>query len=197
MRKSITLRQILLNLFGGVILAFGLRNIHALSRVTEGGALGLTLLLRHWLGISPALSGLVLTVLCYLVGIRTFGRQFLLASAIAVGSYCGSYAIFEQLPPIYPPLAELPLIAALLGAVFVGVGVGLCVRGGGAPTGDDALAMSLSRRLGIRIQWVYLVSDLVVLLASLSYLPLSRIAYSLLSVILSGQLVGLVSRTKK
>ena len=34
--------------------AFGMYNIHALSCVTEGGVFGLTLLLHHWLGISPA-----------------------------------------------------------------------------------------------------------------------------------------------
>ena len=36
-------------------------------------------------------------------------------------------------------------------------------------------------------------SDLTVLLLSLSYIPLGRIAYSLLTVILSGQLIGLVA----
>ena len=49
------------------------------------------------------------------------------------------------------------------------------VRAGGAPTGDDALAMSLSSVLPVDIQWIYLVSDLVVLAASLSYIPLNKI----------------------
>ena len=84
----------------------------------------------------------------------------------------------------------MPLAAAFLGAIFVGVGVGLCVRAGGAPTGDDALAMSLSRLLKTKIQYVYLVSDLTVLLLSLSYIPWQRIGYSLLTVILSGQIIG-------
>ena len=89
-----------------------------------------------------------------------------------------------------------PLLAALVGALFIGVGVGLGVRMGGASGGDDALAMSIEKLTGIGIQWVYLVEDLIVLTLSLSYIPLRRIAYSLLTVILSGQLIGLVAKKK-
>ena len=44
---------------------------------------------------------------------------------------------------------------------------------------------------------IYLVSDLLVLLISLTYIPFRRIAYSLLTVILSGQIVGWIQRLKK
>ena len=84
----------------------------------------------------------------------------------------------------------MPLLAAILGAMFIGIGAGLCVRAGGATTGDDALAMSLSHILKVPIQWIYLITDLSVLLLSLTYIPFRRIAYSLLTVILSGQLIG-------
>ena len=85
-------------------------------------------------------------------------------------------------------------ITALIASL--GVGVGLGVRMGGASGGDDALAMSIEKLTGIGIQWVYLVEDLIVLTLSLSYIPLRRIAYSLLTVILSGQLIGLVAKKK-
>ena len=49
-------KRIILNLTGSLILATGLYNIHAVSDVTEGGVLGLTLLLKHFFDISHALS---------------------------------------------------------------------------------------------------------------------------------------------
>ena len=91
-------------------------------------------------------------------------------------------------------VVNYPLLAALLGALFIGIGAGLCVRAGGATVGDDALAMSISHKTGIPIQRIYLVSDLTVLALSLTYIPLARILYSLLTVILSGQLIGLIQR---
>ena len=86
----------------------------------------------------------------------------------------------------------LPLLAALVGALFIGVGVGLGVRMGGASGGDDALAMSLSHVTHIKIQWIYLLSDFAVLVLSLSYIPLNRMVYSILTVLLSGQIIGFV-----
>ena len=66
-----------LSVIGSGILAFGLYNVHALSGVTEGGVLGLTLLLDHWFSISPAGSSLVLNALCYLLGWRVLGKRFI------------------------------------------------------------------------------------------------------------------------
>ena len=175
---------------GSAILAFGLYHIHAVSCITEGGVLGLTLLLQRWLEISPALSGLILNLLCYGLGWRTFGKTFLLYSAAAGGGFSLFYAIFEQFPPLFPSIAEYPLLAAIAGALFVGVGVGLCVLAGGAPSGDDSLAMSLSHRTRLDISRIYLISDLSVLALSLTYIPISRIVYSLLTVVLSGQIIG-------
>lgn len=177
-----------------VFLAFGIYNVHAVAHITEGGVLGLMLLIQHWLGISPALSGLVLDGASYLLGWRMLGRKFLACSAAATLGYSAGYAICEQFPPLYPAIANMPLTASLVGAVFVGIGCGLCVRWGGAASGDDALAMSLSRITGLPIQWMYLIMDLIVLSLSLTYIPLSKIVYSLITVILSGQIIGWIQR---
>ncbi len=184
-------------LLGSAILAFGLYNVHSISGVTEGGVLGLTLLLEHWLDISPSVSGLVLNGACYLLGFKLMGREFILYSIIAGGGFSAFYAIFERFPPVWPQIAESPLLAAVAGALFVGVGVGLCIRANAAPTGDDSLALSLSQLLKLGIQWVYLLGDLVVLALSLTYIPFNKIVYSLLTVVLSGQLIGLIQNAGK
>ncbi|MGM9597689.1 MAG: YitT family protein [Eubacteriales bacterium] len=185
-------RYCLAALLGSAILAFGLYNIHSLSGVTEGGVLGLTLLLKNWLDISPSVSGLILNSVCYILGWRSLGRSFVAYSIISSGGFSLVYKICELFPPLFPRIADMPLVASLVGALFVGVGSGICVRVGGAPSGDDALAMSLSRLARVKIQWIYLASDLIVLLLSLSYIPVKRIVYSLLTVIISGQIIGLI-----
>lgn len=190
--KNLTLKKCAITLLGSFILAFGLYHVHSISGVTEGGVLGATLLLEHWTGISPALTGGIMNVLCYVLGWRLLGKEFIAYSALATAGFSGTYKICEQFPHLWPGLADMPLVAALVGALFVGVGAGLCVRVGGAPSGDDALAMSISHATGWKIQWVYLLSDLIVLVMSLSYIPVRRIGYSLFTVLLSGQLIGFV-----
>lgn len=189
---KLNIKYCLIAFLSSAFQAFGMYNIHAVSDITEGGVLGAVLLLEHWLHISPALSGAVLNTGCYLLGWRTLGKEFIGYSLIAAGGFSSAYWLCEQFPPLWPGIAGYPLLAALVGAMFIGIGAGVCVRIGGATCGDDALAMSLSHMLHVPIQRIYLISDLTVLLLSLSYIPVKRIAYSLLTVILSGQIIGLL-----
>lgn len=186
--------RVSLALLGAFIQAMGLSNIHAFADVTEGGVLGATLLMEHWFAISPALSALVLNAACYLFGWRTLGKDFLLTSIFCGAAYSVFYALMEPFAPLWPGLVASPMASAIVGAVFIGVGAGLCVRVGGAPSGDDALAMALSRLTKLDIQWIYLFSDLLVLGLSVTYIPLEKIGWSLLTVILSGQIIGLVQK---
>lgn len=170
--------------------AFGMYNIHALSGVTEGGIFGLILLLDHWFDFSPAVTSFLLNVLCYGLGWKVLGKDFIGYSVVAAAGYSVTYAICECFPPLWPQIANFPLIASIVGALFIGIGAGAVVRIGGATSGDDALAMSIRHLTGLGVEKVYLISDITVLLLSLSYIPLQRIAYSLLTVILSGQIIG-------
>lgn len=194
MFRSLSPRTVAVSVLGSVILAFGLYNVHSFSGVTEGGQLGLVLLLNHWFRISPAISTAVINVTCYWIGWKTLGKSFIAHSAVATGVFSACYWFFQQFPPLWPELAEYPLVAALAGAVFVGVGCGLCVRVGGAACGDDGLAMSISEKLRIKIEYVYFMFDFTILVLSLSYIPLKRILYSLVTVMLSSKIVGLVQR---
>ena len=190
------MKKILLSVIGSFIMAFGLYEIHSFSGVTEGGVLGAALLLKNTFNLSPALTSFILNAVCYFIGWRILGKKFLLYSGIGALTFSLTYRLLEGSTPIFN-LAPYPLIAAIIGAIFIGIGAGLSVRAGGAPSGDDALAMALSKKFKVKIETVYLFSDLAVLSLSLSYIPIKRILYSLLSVILSGKIIGIVERFKR
>lgn len=192
--RKIALKNLLLNALGGAILGFGLMEVHSIAHVTEGGALGLTLLMDIWFGFSPAWTSIILNIAFYTFGIKMFGVPFVVYSLVSAGAFSGAYAVCELFPPIYPEIANLPFLAAIIGAIFVGVGVGVCVKAGGAPTGDDALAMSLSKLSKIDIQWMYMITDLLVLALSLTCIPVKNVLCSLVTVTLSGQIIGLIQK---
>ena len=187
-------KNIITALVGSAILAFGLFNIHSFSGVTEGGVLGLTLLLHNWFGISPSVSSVVMNVACYALGWKLLGKEFICYSAVAGGGFSVFYAIFEKIGPLFPHLTQNQFACSVVGALFVGVGVGLAVRAGGAPGGDDALAMSLAHVTHLKLEWLYLISDLIVLVLSLTYIPPLKLLYSLFTVVISGQLIALIQK---
>lgn len=194
MFKEIRMRDCVLTILSSAFLAFGLYHVHNFSGVTEGGVIGLNLLLDYWFGISPSITNAVANTIFYLLGWKLLGRKFIIYSAVATAAFSVSYGIFEQFDPLWPQLYDMPLLASLVGAVFVGVGAGVCVKIGGAVSGDDAMAMCMSHLFHIKVETAYLVSDLVVLCLSLTYIPLNRIGYSLLTVILSGQIIGWIQK---
>lgn len=179
-------------LLGSGILSFGLYNIHERTQVTEGGVLGMTLFLQHWLGLSPAITSPVMDIACYLLAWRFLGNSFARYAVTASLAFAVFHGLWEQFPPLLPDLSAWPVAAAVLGAAFVGIGVGLVVRIGGACGGDDALALTISHLSKWPIARCYLITDLTVLALSLSYIPFTRILYSLITVTISSFLIGWV-----
>ena len=104
------LKKVCMVLLGSAVQAFGLYNIHAVSGVTEGGILGLTLLLWQWFEISPALSSLVINALCYLFGFFVLGKGFIMLSVAAGIGFSVIYRVLEFRPPIYPAIADMPFL---------------------------------------------------------------------------------------
>ena len=185
-------KKVALIVLGAAVCTFGIHNIHQQTGITEGGVIGLMLLLEHWLGVSPAFLTPVLDVCCYLLALRYLGRRFIKISVLSTLAVSAFYKLWECFPPLLPDLSAYPLAAALIGGVFVGIGVGLIVRQGGSSGGDDALALVISHTTHCRISRAYLFTDLTVLLLSLTYIPFSRIAFSLVTVTVSSLLIDLV-----
>ena len=187
--EGLTWKKILCIVLGAAITTFGIHNIHQQVGITEGGIMGLMLLLHHWFGLSPALLTPLLDALCYLLAFKCLGGQFLKISVLSTGSVALFYKLWEQFPNMLPDLSRWPLLAALAGGAFVGIGVGLIVRQGGSAGGDDALALTISRVTHWRLSRAYLFTDLTVLALSLTYIPVGRIACSLVTVTLSSFLI--------
>lgn len=176
-------------LLGAAILSFGLYNIHSQSKITEGGVLGMTLLLHHWFGISPSVSGFCMDLTCYLLGFQILGKSFLKNALTASAGFSLCYRLWEKAGFLLPDLSSYPIGAALAGGVFVGIGVGLVVREGGASGGDDALALIISKLARCKISRAYFITDFTVLMLSLSYIPVKNILCSLITVTLSSFLI--------
>lgn len=190
--EELTVRKLLLIILGAMICSFGIHNIHQRTDITEGGILGLMLLIEHWLGFSPAYITPVLDITCYLIAFKCLGGSFIRISIVSTLFVSLFFKLWEQFPPMLPDLSAWPLAAALLGSIFVGIGVGLIVRQGGSAGGDDALALTISHTFRWRISRSYLITDLTVLALSLSYIPVIRIVYSLITVTISSLLVDWV-----
>ncbi len=195
--KDLSWRRLVLIMLGAAICSFGIHNIHQQTGITEGGVIGMMLLAEHWLGISPALITPILDISCYLLAFKLLGVRFIKISLLSTAGVSMFYKLWESLPMMLPDLAAYPLLAAVSGGIFVGVGVGLIVRQGGSSGGDDALALCVSHVTSWPLSRCYLFTDLLVLGLSLTYIPAMRIVFSVITVMISSFLIGQIQNCGK
>lgn len=195
--RELSWKKLLWILLGSMICSFGIHNIHQRTGITEGGIMGLMLLLEHWLHISPAYLTPVLDIACYVLAYKFLGGSFIRISVLSTMCVSACYKLWELFPPMLPDLSDAPLLAAVLGGIFIGVGVGLVIRQGGSCGGDDALALVIAHALRWRLSRAYLFTDITVLALSLTYIPLKRIIFSLITVTISSNLVDWVQNWGK
>lgn len=195
--SGFTTKKVLLIIVGALICSFGLHNIHQRTGITEGGVLGMVLLVNHWAQIPASAVTFSLDLLCYIMALKYLGVEFIGMSVFSTLCVSGFLKLWEQFPPMMPDLTDLPFLAAVLGGLFIGIGVGLIVRQGGSSGGDDALALVISKLSGWRLSRSYLFTDVTVLVLSLSYIPFRRIAFSLITVTISSLLIDFIKEWKR
>lgn len=190
-KQQIT-KSILLIILGSTILSFGSYNFNYQNSVTEGGVLGLLLLMKNLFDISPSITSLIIDLSLFALGSKFFGKRFLLYSLTATITFSTTYKIWESIGFIAPNLTNNMLLASTFAGIGVGIGVGLVVRGGGASGGDDVIALLGNRFTPLKINHMYLITDIAVLLLSLSYLDFNQIFFSIIAVSISGKIISLI-----
>ena len=81
--SDFTLKRLFWLVLGTAILSFGIHNIHQRAAITEGGVIGLVLLMNHWLGIPASIASPLLDFVCYALAFKFLGLDFILTAAVA------------------------------------------------------------------------------------------------------------------
>lgn len=184
-------------LFGTFLLAFTYYHINYQNHLTEGGFVGLSLLGKYVLGVSPSISILVLDIPVLLVAMLFKGKAFVCNTFVSVAAFTIFYGLMERYSGLVINLQDNLPLAALLSGVLTGLGAGLVLRGGGASGGDDILSLLISEWKGIKVGTVFILMDVIVLALSLFYMPLKETLYTVIAVVVAGYVITLTTSLGK
>lgn len=176
-------------LSGTLLLAFTYYHINYQNHLTEGGFVGLALLGKYVLGISPSLSTLLLDIPVLLIALIFKGKSFVVNTFISVGAFTLFYGLMERYSGWVINLQDNLPLAALLSGVLTGLGAGMVLRGGGASGGDDILSLLISEWKGIKVGTVFILMDVIVLALSLFYMPVKETLYTVMAVVVAGYVI--------
>lgn len=175
-------KELLMITVGALFYGFGIVAFNIKNNLAEGGITGITLILRAWWGIDPSYSTIILNAPLIYLGYHYLGRKGLLYTIYGTFMLSSSLWIWQRVPMASQINLNHDLfIAGILAGVFGGFGSGLIYRFGGTTGGTDVLARIMELTRGIPMGRSLLALDTVVLLASLSYIDIEHMMYTLLA----------------
>ncbi|MBF2341667.1 YitT family protein [Listeria welshimeri] len=191
MLKTLRTKNICFIMLGTAIYAFGLVNFNIANNLGEGGLAGVTLFLLHFFQIDPAYSNLILNIPLFIIGWRILGNRSLIYTGIGTVSLSLFLWIFQRIPYTLDLHSDLLLVALFAGG-FSGIGLGLVFRYGGTTGGSDIIAQLLHHTKGISMGRTLFAIDAIVLAASLSYLDVRQVMYTLVAVFIGSRVIDFV-----
>ena len=158
------------------------------NNIAPGGLTGIATILNYVFGWPVGITSMVLNLPLFLLGYKTMGRVFAFRSLVATILF----SLFIDLLKL-PPLTDDILLATVYGALVLGVGLGLIMRGGATTGGTDMIARMVNQRLPFLTvgTFLFLVDCLVILCAAFTMSARAAL-YALICIFICAKALDLV-----
>ncbi|MFD2823181.1 YitT family protein [Lacinutrix iliipiscaria] len=166
---------------------FGLKGFLLPNQFIDGGATGISLLLQNITPINLGILLLLVNTPFLLLAIRTIGAKFAIRSVVAIAFLA---IVVHYLD--YPTITEDKLLISIFGGFFLGLGIGMAMRGGSVIDGTEVLAIFLSRKLSITVGDVLLLINIVIFSFGAYVLSVETALYAILTYLSAAKTVDFV-----
>jgi uncharacterized membrane-anchored protein YitT (DUF2179 family) len=175
-------------LLAGVLSAgFGLKGFLLPNQFVDGGATGISLLLHQITEVPLAILLILVNIPFIFLGYTQIGRGFVIKTSLAIAIL----AIVVAFLP-YPVITSDKLLISVFGGFFLGMGIGLAVRGGGVIDGTEILAIYISRRTSLTIGDVILIFNIIIFSFAAWILGIETALYAILTYLAASKTVDFV-----
>ena len=151
------LRDSFFILLGVLSAGFGLKGFLLPNMFIDGGAMGISLTIAELTEIPLSVLIVVVNLPFVIMGFSTISKEFALKSIIAIILL----AICVHFLP-FPVITSDKLLIAIFGGFFLGLGIGLAIRGGSVIDGTEVLAIFVSKKTSLTIGDVILIFNVLI-----------------------------------
>lgn len=163
-------------IFGIIIISFGMSILHSLGLIT-GQTAGLAFLITYATGISFGIVFFLINIPFYLLAAMRLGFAFTINTLMAVTLI----SIFTGLLPSFISYNYFnPLVGSVLAGLCIGIGLLGLFRHKSSCGGIGILAIYIQEKTGLKAGWFQLAFDLVLFSSSLFFLKPQLVLYSLI-----------------
>ena len=135
------------------------------NNITTGGVAGVTSILFWATGIPVQFSYFTINAVLLLFALKILGLKFCLKTIFAVTVLTVAVGIATENYTGHL-LSDQPYMAAIIGSVFCGCGVGLGLANNGSTGGTDIIAAILNKYRDISLGRVIMICDVIIITSS-------------------------------
>jgi uncharacterized membrane-anchored protein YitT (DUF2179 family) len=166
---------------------FGLKGFLLPNSFIDGGVTGISLIISEITDIPLSVLLVIINVPFILLAISTINKQFAFRSLIAILLL----ALTVHFIP-FPTVTNDKLLIAVFGGFFLGLGIGLAIRGGSVIDGTEILAVYIGRKTSLTIGDVILVFNVLIFMVAAYVFTVEIALYAILTYLAASKTVDFI-----
>ncbi|WP_282124503.1 YitT family protein [Algibacter mikhailovii] len=180
--KSISLKNIfafkplMFTVLGVLCATVAIKGFMIPNHFFDGGLLGISILIHEFYHIDVWIPLLLLNLPFIIISYKRIDKNFAIHSLLAA-ILLGVALIILPVPII----SKDSFLVAVFGGVFVGLGIGFVIRGGGVIDGLEVLASYTNKKFGLSIAEIIMAINTSIFLIIAVFLGLEKAMYSILT----------------
>lgn len=180
-------REFVLIALGVLSAGLGLESFLLPNGFIDGGVTGISLLVNKVTKVPLSVLLILINTPFVLLGWRQLGMRFFLRTVAAIVGLALVVAFLH-----YPIITNDKLLVSVFGGFFLGLGIGLAVRGGAVLDGTEVMAIAISRKSTLTIGDVILLFNIIIFSIAAYLLGPEAALYSVLTYLAASKTVDFV-----
>ena len=158
------------------------------NNIAPGGLTGIATIFNYLWGWPVGVTSMALNLPVFIIGFKEMGHIFVIRSLVATVLFS---ACIDLIP--LPPLTDDILLGSVYGALVLGVGLGLIMRGGATTGGTDMIARMVHKRFPVVTVGGFLfLLDCAVILCAWFTMSAKAALYALICIFVNAKAVDLI-----
>jgi uncharacterized membrane-anchored protein YitT (DUF2179 family) len=174
-------------ILGIVSACFGLKSFLLPNHFLDGGAMGISLILKATTGLPLAVLIVGVNIPFVLLGVKQISKMFAFKTIMAI---IGLALLLSF--SIFPSITSDKLLISIFGGFFLGAGIGLAMRGGAVIDGTEVLALYISRKTSLTVGDIIMGFNILIFLFAGLVFGIETAMYAILTYLSASKTVDFI-----
>jgi uncharacterized membrane-anchored protein YitT (DUF2179 family) len=167
--------------------AFGLKSFLLPNDFLDGGVVGISLLVNVLTDIDLSYLIILINLPFIIIAYTQVSKIFAVKTLVAIVVLAVILAIVQ-----FPTITNDKLLIAFFGGFFLGLGIGLSIRGGSVIDGTEVLAIYTSRKTALTVGDIILMLNIAIFSVAAYLINMETALYAILTYLVASKTVDFV-----